>query len=271
MSEARTTPPSRLNQAGELVKILNEFSRFAATAAFALVATAALAYPAWLKDRLGQLGLHIQEVDTGFVKLVANETAKAGTQSLHIAEGLNNAEVWLAELKEHLLKHDHDPAYAHRIEGAAAAIEKAKAALDQQATSLQHTGTAAGIASQPPARGWLYVGNFAANGQLRQLSPRLAGGEGLQQAASQLTTLTLRFDTPVTANGEDCDKSSSENFIPAHQVPEQQYTIVRATSTPLRVLASKRCPPSAQGSAVYAQVEIPGDRIRFRSLQALRP
>ena len=263
--------PSKLEQASKFVGVLNEFSKFGATAAFALVAIAAIASPVWVKDRLGQLGLQVQEVDTGFVKLVAKETVKAGTNSLQIAENLTVAEVALSELKAPPQGAAADAVYAAAVRDTEEAIRRARSALEEQSSSLQSAGKKAGVQSNAPVRGWLYVGYFGEDGRLRKPSDRISSGDGIRYAGGRMAEVALRFDAAVVSDGDDCTKTSVENFVPPDpNSPERKFAIIRAAGEPLKVLTTKECVAPGRGKTIYAQVEVPGSRVRFAGLSTLR-
>lgn len=271
MEPSETSPQSsKLEQASKLVGVLNELAKFGATATLALVAVTAFAKPIWIKDRLAELGLHIQEVDTGFIKLVANETVKAGTNSLQIAESLTVAEIGLADLKKSLQTPAANVDRANAIRDAEEAIRRARAALEEQASSIQSAGKRAGVTSNAPVRGWLYVGYFGENGKIQRSSDRVSPTDGIKYVEGKISGLILRFDAAVVSDGDDCSKTSVENFMPPDpNAPERKFAIVRASREPLRVLATKECAAPGRGKTIYAQVEVPTSRVRIAALSAL--
>lgn len=260
----------KVEKLSKFLNLLNEFVKFGAMAALALLAVVALAMPNWVKGRLANLDLEIKEVNAGPIKLVAKEAVKAGANTLQIAEALTLAEVQLSVIKTNLQGQATNPNYASAFSETEQSIHRARAALEEQGTSLKTAGKAVGVTSNVPVRGWLYVGYFAENGELKKPSDRISPKDGVRFVGTRVSELILDFDTPVVSDGDDCSKTTIENFVPPDpNSPERQYAILRASREPIRVLATKECEAPGRGKTVYAQVEVPSTRVRFAALSVL--
>lgn len=258
-----------LERLSKFVGVLNELAKVTAMGVLALLAMGAIAKPEWVKGRLASLGVEIKEISVGPLKVVAKATVKAGGSTLQMAEALTEAELRLTELStngQQTLSASNVSAVGDTLK----AILVARAALDEQSVSIQDTGKVAGVLADPPKRGWLYVGLFSANGQLKLASSRLESKNGVRFAGSKLAELVLRFDAPVVSDGDDCTKTDVLDYVPPNpNAPERKYAVLRASPEPLKILLTKACNAPGGNQTIYAQVDVPANRVRFAALSSL--
>lgn len=260
----------KLEALSKFLAVLNELAKVSAMGVLALLAIGAIAAPTWVKGTFTALGLEIKELNAGPLKLVATETVKAGANAVQIAEALNQAELRLTDISVNAQKQPIAARDASAIGETLKKIVLARAALDEQASSIQNTGAAVGVSANPPSRGWLYLGLFGENGNLKLPSSRLEPNSGVRNIDGKPAELVLRFDAPVVSNGDDCTKTDVADFVPPNpNAPEQQYAILRASAEPLKILATKTCDAPGGNRITYAQIEVPRNRVRFAMLSSL--
>jgi hypothetical protein len=250
--------------------LMNDLLKLLAMAVLALLAISAIAAPDLVKHQLARLGFEIKEINTGFLKLIATETTKAGGNTLQIAEALTVAELQLKKVEATALSPASRDALATSVDDAVKTIQLARSALDDQSSAIQETAKAAGVAPNAPTRGWLYVGLFAENGEARLLSDRIGSKDGLKYAGKDLKGIVLRFDAGVVSDGDSCAKTQAADFVPPDpKEPERRYAVLRASPEPLKVLVTKACDTPGSVKSVYAEVEVPKSRVRFSTLSSL--
>ncbi len=264
----------RIETLSKLLTLLSDFAKLAGVGALATMAIAALANPAWVRTRLDDLGVEIKEINAPGLKIVAKETVKAGANTLQIAEALTEAEIKLRNASSGLGKvgFQKTAASGHDAEIAEAVkkIQSARAVLDEQSKALESTGKHVGVTSGAPAKGWLFVGYFDEAYKLKKPSVRIASADGVRISGTKVLDLILQYDAPVVSDGDNCASHDvSEISPPDLNAPEREYAIIRAGTAPLKVIATSACPARSGGMFIFAQIEVPKDRVRFSKLSLL--
>jgi hypothetical protein len=270
------TTNDRLDILGKQIGLLNDFTKFAGALLLCLFVLAILVFPAWVNERLKAVGVKIEEVTFPGIKLVANETVKANGNAIEVANSLTTTEIKLANMMSALeaAKREGAPAVSPAdVQSVLDTVRSAQGSLDQQAAAIRKAGKEVGATSSIPETGWVYVGYYGDDANLRILSDRVEKNPQVQQLRAPIKEIVLAYDAPVVADGNLCNKMDITSVpIPDPNAPEREYVIVRASRSPLRVLAQAECPAAGKGKTVYAQVAVPPDRVRMSKLsQLVRP
>jgi hypothetical protein len=270
------TTNDRLDILGKQIGLLNDFTKFAGAVLLCLFFLAILVFPAWVNERLKAVGVKIEEITFPGVKLVASETVKANGNAIEVANSLTTTEIKLASMISTLeaAKGAGAPAISRAdVQSVLDTVRSAQGSLDRQSAAIKKAGNEVGATSSVPETGWVYVGYYGEDANLRTLSDRVEKTPQVQQSRTPFQDIVLAYDAPIVADGNLCNKVPVASVpLPDPNAPERQYAIVRASRSPLKVLAQAECPAAGKGRTVYAQVAVPTDRVRISKLsQLVRP
>lgn len=261
----------RIEALSKLLASLAELSKSLAITGLAGFAVAAVAAPGWAKERLHQLGFHVEEFNWAGMKFVADETAKTSAGAMGAAEAITQAEIALAAAQQAPGAPAASSPASQRVADGLAQLNKAKQALDVQQAAIHRAAEKSGLDVKPPSLGWIHVADFGENGQPRWVSERLARN-GIVRVDNRITQLVLAYDAPVVTNGDDCSRTDPAQFtLPPDDAPEIQYVIIQARGDePLTVTQTKDCPSIGHGRDVWAQIKVPAARVRMAALSSLK-
>lgn len=243
-----------LENAAKLLSVLSDTCKFLVLAALTTFALAAIAAPAWARQKLADIGLSVKEVNAFGVKLVAND-------AFDMAKDLAEARVRLDELKLQIGKGGIEVADVGRV---AEKLDAVSAALGKQSESIRTTREQVGLAPATlPASGWIYVGRQPESGAWQPGWSIDAQRSAIE--AGQVTRLALRADTVVMSNGDDCVRQSMAEIQPptAEELAAQQLLLSPNAKAGLEVLATARCPSAGKGQWVYAKVRVRAEDVKF--------
>lgn len=249
----------RLERITKVSASLTELAKFTGFAALVLVGAWAILFPAQLRLRLLELGLQIQQIDAFGVKLVQ-------AQGFDIANSLIDAQMGIEAAAARLSSMDKLPK-TNQKEAEVALNESRKnilitlTALDKQEKALKETKAKSGITDPSlPATGWIFAG---------RLSPKdgfIAGpridSKNTVVTNDDVTKLVIKYDAPVVDNGDECVRTDLKDFRPPS--PNSVQMLLRADqSSELKVLGTAGCPSIDGGKWIYAQIQVPPERVRF--------
>lgn len=266
----------RLDILGKQVGLLNDFAKLASVMLLSVFVIAVWFFPGWVNKRLVESGFR-EFSAAGFKFVVAAETVKANGNAIDLANALTTTEIKLAGI---LSAFDAAKAGSGGVTESRSAVvdalktvRSAQNSLDLQSVAITSTGKEVGVTQSIPETGWVYVGYYGSDGYLKSLSERLARNAEVQQSGENMKAIVLAYDAPVISDGNLCNKVDiSAVPMPDPNAPELEYAIVRASPSPLKILAQVRCPAAGKGSTVYVQVAVPKDRVRIARLsQVARP
>lgn len=264
----------RLDILGKQVNLLNDFAKFAGVMVLALFILGAYFFPTWVNDHLKALGIKLAGGSFGGINFVATETVKANGNAIELANALTATEIKLVSMIstfDAAKTANGAPAVGRaEVENALKNVRSAQQSLDQQSIAISRTGEIVGATQSIPESGWIYVGYYGDDATLKWLSDRLEKTQQVLQSGRDIKEIVLAYDAPVVSDGNICNKVDIASVpTPDPNAPEREYTIVRGSPLPLKVLAQIRCPAAGKGSMLYAQVSVPKDRIRIAKLSTI--
>lgn len=247
-----------LENAGKAVTVLTDGCKLGVLATLCAFAIAAIASPAWAKDKLQRMGLTVKEVSVFGVKLVANN-------AFDTADALADTKAALEALKS-------DPGNSgasSNVTSALAALERAQAHLQAQGENLRTVLKDAGAGGVVlPSTGWLYVGLVSEAGNFMP-SPRV-DPNGTKLEGTRVVHLKLSGDAVVLQNGDDCRKTKMEDVKPPTQDELQTLQLMlRSGSRELEVLDTATCVHARGPKAVFAKVRIAPADVKFTKFENL--
>jgi hypothetical protein len=247
-----------LDRFSKILGLIGDLGKLAVTTAAALFMVGALAAPGWVRDRLEALDLRIDKINLLIVTLVRDQVPKANANAYQATEYLTRLEVEVAA------KMPADQA-APLLKN----IREAKDALDDQNRSIAAVAGAAGFERQLPATAWVYVGFFSEGGGAGKLGDRLDPAR-LAYDGGSLRSLVLKYDAPVSSNGDNCTRTDIADVAPIDpKALGNKLLIVKGSSDPVQVLRTTECPSVGRGKTVFAEIRVPGNRVRVAELAAI--
>ncbi len=244
-----------LERVSKMLGIASECGKLLVIGAALLFMVGALAAPDWIRERLTRM--QVTSIKTPLFDLVVTQVPKANAGTLQVAEALTRLEIAAEQLPA-------DTAAEMRK-----SLTAAKKALDQQDRAVTVVAGAAGLERQLPSTGWVYVGYMPAGAALvpgDRIDPA-----GLAYQAGKLNALVLKRDAAVSTNGDDCTRTDLANApIAGPDARSRQLAIVRAAPEPLSVTRTAECTVRGGGKVVFAEVDVPENRVRFAELAVLQ-
>jgi hypothetical protein len=260
----------RLDILGKKVGLLNDFAKFAGVMLLTIFALAVWFFPGWVKQQLAERNF-TEFSAAGFKMVIAAETVKANGNAIEVANALTTTEIKLKSILSTFdgVKSGSSGSAVSRseVETVLTTVRSAQDSLDRQTVAITSTGKEVGATRSIPETGWVFVGYFDSDANLKRLSERLEKNAQVQQLGDNMKEIVLAYDAPVVSDGNLCNKVDiSAVPQPDLSAPEREYVIVRASPSPLKILAQVHCPGPGKGSVVHVQIAVPKDRVRIAKL-----
>lgn len=249
----------RLDKTARVFTLLFDIAKLAGLTTLILVGVAAIAFPSQVQGRLRALGLKIQQVDVLGVKLVQNETFDIANSLVDTKMSVDSAAVRLAAASG--MSTEDRKAAEVAIAGARNSVLKIQDSLGKQESAIKDAKARSGVTSPAlPSTGWIFVGRIAENGTYIA-APRI-DAKATAISNGVVTSLMLKYDSPVAENGDDCVRTDLKDVQPPS--PNSVQMLLQADPpAQLTVLSTAGCRSVDGGKWLYANIKIPADRVRF--------
>ncbi len=240
----------------KLFAVLTEACKLLVIAVLSTFAVAAIAQPAWARQRLTEMGLSVKEINIFGVKLASNE---AFDMAKTLAEVKSTVTLAQAQI-------DSNPGNATKdsLAHAVAQLDKLQASLVKQNQTLADVREKAGALSpQVPQSGWLYVGRVGEN---NSFLPGLSiNSKQTRIIAGKLVELHLKSDAVILGNGDECIRTAMDDIHPPTQEEKEsiEFLLSPNPKTPLEVLTTAECPSKGGGKWLYAKVRLSKEDVKF--------
>lgn len=245
-----------LELAAKLFAVLTDACKFLVVAVLSAFAVAAIAQPAWARQRLTDMGLSVKEVNIFGVKLASNET-------FDMANTLAEAKSTIALVQSQL---DNSPGATGKesLATAVTQLDKLQASLVKQSETLTDIREKAGVAPpQVPQMAWIYVGLITEN---KSFQPGLSIDPSRTKIeAGKLAELQINADAILLGNGNECVRTAMEDIHPptADERESIKFLLSPNPRNSLEVMSTAECPSKGGGKWLYAKIQVPKDDVKF--------
>lgn len=257
----------RVESTSKLINCTGDLIKLVGVIALVGFAVRAIAEPDWAKSTLAGMGIHVQEINVGVVKLKLTE---ASGNVLDVAGALNKAEAAL------LLAMDGSattPAARQQVEDAKTAIDAGRAHLAKQAAVIEAAGNQAGLVRDVPKDGWLFYGLAGEDGSVKMVAPTMGSRESAPKNVKELSTVKLTRDAVLSTDAIACTPSMKLEDV-SSPTPQQMAKPLAmlaggADAAALQVTAQKQCVRRGSLFEVWVRVDVPEKQVRFTTLAEL--
>ena len=257
-----------ISKISKLLGLFSDLSKCIVTLLLTGVAVTAFASPPTVRDIMDKWG--ISEIGFLGIKIVRKAIDVAADSNLRLAKSLNILEEELSSLQQKNSTDTSPQINSASFSQALKNIQNAKIELDRQNDSIKEIGRIAGLTPVTPPTGWIYVGYLGDDMKVKRLSSRIDSRDGLHYSGNRLSGIKIKFDSPVIVDGDKCAIEDLDNVPFSQKESKGNSLILKASDSDLTVLNTAQCPGKTTGSnQLYAQVEIPKNRIRYTSLPEL--
>lgn len=258
MIEQSTQPKTTLERIATMLKHLVEIGKSISVLALGVFVGGVFIAPSWTNEILEKSNLRIESINTPLVKVVRAEGNAVSRNSAIAAEAITKAIIRISDIVPQ--------AQASEV---VASLSEAQAALDAQTLAVARIAKEARLQVKPVSSGWLYLGYFTESGLIGKVADRV-DPRSIQSAKTAPTSVRLRHDAWVVSDGDNCTKTDVTQFTPPPEDGKDiLYTIVRATSEPLKISAISECPAPGKGKYIWAKIDIPAERARIASISKM--
>ena len=207
---------------------------------------------------------HVESIGIGELKMnVAQSTSEAQKTNGQAGAGVDlaakaldendpkQARAYLDQLRA-LLRNQEDKALGKLVQ----------AVIPSASASTPSIGTL-----HLPNQGWIYVGLFDKDGQLKSKAPAVDGGSAKAVAGTgaklSLTALVLVAEASATKDGDSCPDWQAVKAQASIDLANIEPPLTKVTASPsaLRVERLASCPMAGDLSMVYALVDLPRERL----------
>lgn len=259
MTDQPLPPRTLLQRTAAVLGQLVEIGKSISVLALGVLVGGMFIAPSWTDAILNRANLRLEAIDTPLGKLVHAQGNSISRNTAMAAEAVTKAMIQVSDILPQ--------AQAAEV---VANLKGAQLALDAQVSAVTKIAKEAHLQVTPVASGWLYLGYFTESGAPARLADRVDAGS-IQSATAPLplTSVRLRHDAWVVADGDDCTKTDVGKFTPPEGGEDILYTIVKATNEPLKITATTECPAPGKGKYIWVKIDIPAERARISSIRKM--
>jgi hypothetical protein len=229
----------------------------------------AITFPSFAKDKLKAIGIKLNKVEVAGIELVAEQTEKSNTATIKIAEALTSAEVKLAELNKATESGNADDK-SKTIKDVLDNIKLAQTALDVQSKAIVKTAAVADLTPSTPTTGWIFIGVFSPNYELKWPSSRVWNKNNVTMKNGKPSEVVLKYDEQIASTGIECGARTSSDSAESEKLRKKKDdAIIKASTEPLQIVDLAECPTRYGDKTVWGKISVPPARVRASALNAM--
>lgn len=247
-----------LSKTTKILGLLIEISKLIGILALILLCLSALMLPEQTRRYLRTVGVEIQEIDLPGIKLVQAQTYDAAETLIEAKVSVDNATSGLTELGN--ITSDQRKSIESALSLARIKIAAAETSLDKQEKTINSRSKTPTL--QLPETAWIFVALLNESGRMINLPESRVDLERVVLSKDKISKLFLKYDAPAVDNASDCTVIRVEDYQPPP--PQTVHLLIRADPREeLNVIGATSCPTAGKGKQLYAQIQVPVNRVRF--------
>lgn len=247
-----------LSKSEKVLGLLIETSKLIGILALILLCLTALMLPNQTRRYLRTMGVEVQEINLPGIKLVKAQTYDAAENLIAAKVSVDNAASGLLELGN--ITSDQRTLIEHALNTARIKIAAAETSLDKQEKAINSKSKDPTL--ELPETAWIFVGLQNESGHMINLPESRVDLERVVLSKDKISKLFLKYDAPAVDNASSCTVIRIEDYQPPP--PQSVHLLIRANpQEELSVIGVTSCPTAGKGKQIYAQIQVPANRIRF--------